>query len=62
MVDMFQNVVPRKPEMLNYHLMELQFFEKTQTPIYIFISQVLHLGYIVLPELEALLLNKSFSI
>ena len=58
MVDMFQIVVTHKFEMLIYHLMELQFFEKTQTLVSIFISQALHLGYTVLHKLAALLLNK----
>lgn len=58
MVDMFQNVVTHKFEMLSYHLMELQLFEKTQTLVSIFISQALYLGYTVLHKLAALLLNK----
>ena len=36
--------------------MELQFFKKTQTLVYILISQALYLGHIVLHGLEALLL------
>ena len=58
MVDMFQIVVTHKFEMLIYHLMELPFFEKTQTLVSIFISQALYLGYTVLHKLAALLLNK----
>ena len=54
-VDILQNEVPH---FLDLELSPdgiIQFFEKTQTLVYILILQALYLGHIVLHELEALL-------
>ena len=45
--DMFKNEVPQTIT-LNYHLIDLQFSEKTQTLVHLLISQALYLGHIIL--------------